>query len=170
MPSGGGLTLRHVQEDEPECMVVLGGGRVAKNGSMDNRRIKLIFTEVYFARVGYHRDNETIEAIGYRIEDGYTGPEDVITHCAWADEQSLAKGVDPHSGFYFASESDWQSKLKLPEYFWNPDFQHYVIDDRDGYIELISKGFSWKEWMWDTGHRDAVVGTTNVVASGTGQV
>lgn len=52
-----------------------------------------------------------------------------------------------------AQSSEWLSQL--PEQF-QTDSEHYVIDGRDGYVEVIARRFEWKEWIWQDGLRDDV--------------
>jgi len=73
------------------------------------------------------------------------------------------KGICLNSGFYYAIESDWLDSLKLRD-----GFRHYVVDDRDGYVELIAQSFTWKEWIWMAGHRDDVVKTSEAINTGKG--
>lgn len=154
----------HTQDDEPECSVVFGGWRVRDN---HNTRIEINFvTPHYYVRTGFHEDNETIAAIGYQIDDGYDGPPDappVLHHHDWIMNIWETKDVCLNSGFYYASESDWLTSLKLRD-----GFRHFVIDDRDGYVEVIAQSYTWKEWIWTTGHRDDVVKTSEVVNTGKG--
>ena len=172
-PSMGGVTLHHVQEDEPECSVILGGSRLTKDDAYDQRRIELLFAEVSYARVGSHSDDENIEAIGYKIDrksNGYDGPDDELAHYNWSHQYWKSNDICLHSGFYYAEKSDWLSNLKNRDAYLQNDYRHYVIDDRDGYIELLAKGYSWREWIWTFGHREDVVKNSNIVASGKGTV
>lgn len=158
-PSGGGITLTHTQEDDPECSVVFGGWRANEE---HNRRIELNFIlPHYYVRSGPHSDSENIEAIGYKIDDGYNGPQDERHN--WIMKHWETQGICLNSGFYCASESDWLTSLDLCG-----SYRHYVIDDRDGYVELIAQSYTWKEWLWTTGHRDDVVMTSEVVNTGNG--
>jgi hypothetical protein len=175
--SGGGLTLSHTQEDEPECSLVFGGGRLLegnKEGLIDNRRIELIFDEVLYARVGPHPDNKNIETIGYKIDrfgNGYDGPDNDLEHYYWCEKHWRSEGICLHSGFYYASTSDWLSSVeKHDHYIQKNAYKHYVMDDRDGYVELLATGYSWKEWTWTSGHREDVVKNSNIVASGKGTI
>jgi len=158
-PSGGGLTLTHTQDDEPECSVVFNGWRANEK---HDRRIELDFIlPHYYIRTGYHSDRENIEAIGYKIDDGYDGPPN--EHHNWIMNHWETKGICLNSGFYYAIESDWLDSLKLSD-----GFRHYVVDDRDGYVELIAQSFTWKEWIWMAGHRDDVVKTSEAINTGKG--
>lgn len=63
-----GVTLSHSESDtEPECEVVFGAGRLTPEGRTDIRRIAIRFSLCYFARTGFHSDDEGMEAIGYQV-------------------------------------------------------------------------------------------------------
>lgn len=172
-PSMGGVTLHHAQDDEPECSVVFGGSRLTESDTYDQRRIELTFEQVCYARIGPHPDDKNIEAIGYKIDrmdNGYDGPDDNLIHYNWSHKYWQSKGICLHSGFYYATESDWLSNLKTHDTYLQDNYRHYVIDDRDGYIELLAKSYSWNEWMWTSGHREDAIKTSDVVFSGKGTV
>ncbi len=169
-PSGGGIGLTHIQDDEPECRVLLGGGRIKRDGGIDNRRIELTFENVLWTRTGPHPDNVNVESIGYEIDNGfadkgYSGSGDVAEKVDWIHAYWLREGICPDPKFYYASESDWLMSLNVP----GDGFKHYVIDDRDGYVELISTGYSWKEWLWIEGHINDVPTNSDVAFSGVGK-
>lgn len=71
----------------------------------------------------------------------------------------------PNSGFYVAQESAWLPTL--PQYF-QQGYRHYVIDGRNGYVELLARSFAWREWLWDHGQRGDVVISGLVVGQGGG--
>lgn len=160
-PSGGGLALTHTQDDEPECSVVFNGWR--PNEKHDSRIELSFLLPHYYVRTGFHSDSENIEAIGYKIIDGYDGPQDIQQRHDRFMSQWESEGICPDPGFYYAVESDWLDNLKLRD-----GFRHYVIDDRNGYIELIAQSYIWKEWTWTSGHRDDVVDTSEVLNTGKG--
>ena len=163
-PTTSGVTLIHSESDvEPECTVVLGGGRLVDADGYDSRRIEIKFLECYYARVGHHRDTETVEAIGYEIADSYSG--DMNNYIDWLNKIWSETGNCPDSGFYFAQQSDWLSSL--PSYF-QQNFRHYVIDGRDGYVELVAKEYTRREWIWSDGHREESQLKGPVVGSGNG--
>lgn len=162
-PSMSGLTLTHCETDvEPECKVVCGGGRLTDDDRTDDRRIEIAFSMCHYARLGPHDDSVGVEAIGYRVEGEYEG--DVRQYLAWRRRQWRATGICPDPGFYVARQSAWLTAL--PDF--KNDFRHYLVDGRDGYVELISRGFGWREWMWCDGHRDDAPMKGPVVGSGEG--
>ena len=163
-PSTSAVTLTHSESDvEPECTVVFGGGRITEDYHIDSRRIDVVFKMCYHARIGPHDDSETIEAIGYKID----APIDADTEAGYEEYQRAWKttGICPDSGFYVAKQSEWLPSLPA---FFQTDFQHYVIDGRDGYVELIAKHFAWQEWMWSNCHRDDAHANGPVVGTGQG--
>lgn len=162
-PSMSGVTLTHCETDvEPECSVVFGGGRICDDLKFDSRVIELSFKLCYFARTGHHRDSETIAAIGYKFDESFDGAGE-FNYKQYL-EQWKTTGFNPHSGFYVARESAWL--ISLPERFLQGS-RHYVIDGRDGYVELIAAGYSWREWLWTNCHRDEAK-TGPAVAEGEG--
>lgn len=163
-PSMSGVTLTHSESDvEPECTVVFGGGRLNADHRIDSRRIEITFKMCYHARLGPHADLETIEAIGYLINPAYDG--DINDYSERCHRTWFATGNCPDSGFYYAKESAWLATLPT---FFQRDFRHYVVDGRDGYVELIAQQFAWREWLWSSGHRDDAPSAGPVVGTGEG--
>lgn len=162
--SSSGITLIHTETDtEPDCKVVLGGGRLKEDGHTDSRRIDITFKRCYFARVGHHDDTQSIEDIGYIVDAPV--PDDLKDYSQWRCATWLALGHCPDSGFYVAQSSDWLSTL--PEFCQR--FRHYVLDGHDGYVELIAERFAWQEWSWNHGERDDAPANGSMLGSGTGE-
>ena len=161
--SMSGVTLTHCETSvEPECFVVLGGGGIRPDGVRDNRRIEVTFKLCYYARVGHHYDTGSVESLGYEFVGGFD--------TEWRDfsrfrDEWLRRGDCPDSGFYVAQESAWLSEL--PSDF-REGYRHYVIDGRDGYVELVAQSFAWREWMWGRGERDDAANNGPVVRRGEG--
>ena len=166
-PTMSGVTLIHSESDiKPTCEVVFGAGRLTSEGRIDMRRISMIFTGCYFARTGFHDDCEGVESIGYKVN--YPGMhEEGSEYLVWRKEYWLREGYCPDSGLYKAESSEWLSSI--PERF-RANSQHYVVDGRDGYVELIAQGFQWSEWLWERGLRDELPAKESIVASGTSKV
>jgi len=143
--------------------VIFGGGRLRDNGRTDDRRIELKFSCCYYARTGHHCDSETIEAIGYKFGGESEGPDN--RDFDWHRQQWRKTGTYAFSGFYVARESAWLNSLAER---YRSDSRHYVVDGREGYVELIAKGFKWREWLWAGGNRDDAVNTGPVIAEGEG--
>ena len=161
-PSTSGVTLTHAETDvEPQCIVVVGGGRLAEDGRTDDRRIEIAFRRCYYARTGPLPDTAGVEVLGYRVIDGHqVAADDYIArrHGEWR-----AKGICPDSGFYIATQSEWLASLPSA---YREGFNHYVVAGRDGYVELIARGFRWREWKWLGGRRDDAPSTSEVVGEG----
>lgn len=154
----------HSESDtEPACTVILGGGRLTVDNRTDSRRIDVTFKMCYHDRVGPHHDNESVESIGYEIVDSFSG--EMNSYLDWRSKTWRESGHCPDSGFYIAEESEWLPEL--PDFF-QQGFRHYVLDGRDGYVELVATQFAWQEWMWSTGHRDDAPSKGPVVGSGQG--
>ncbi len=149
-PSSSGVTLFHSESDEqPDCTVVFGGGRLQESGKIDLRRIELIFEVCRFARAAPKPDNAELESCGFDLSRLPNFGDDVSLQgfkSAW-----LRDGYCPESGFYVASESRWLSTL--PDYYRSRCY-HFVVCGRDGYVELIAQGYTWREWRWENGHRE----------------
>jgi len=163
-PTDSGLTLSHSESMvEPKCTVVLGAGRLQANGKTDDRRIEIAFERCYYARTGPHSDMEDIEAIGYQVEVQNEDP--TIDYLDWREREWRRTGYCPDSGFYVAKQSAWISSLQDS---CEADDRHYVLDGRDGYVELIARYFRWWEWLWIDGHRELAPSKGPEVAEGEG--
>lgn len=164
-----GVTLIHTETDvAPECTVVFAGGRLTSESRTDSRRIEITFESCYFARVGPHDDRETIEVLGYEVDR----PSELVDVAHYIDRRNRIwreSGNCPDSGFYVARQSDWVSTLprSFPRHLEN-QIRHYVVDGRDGYVELIARQFSWREWLWTDGQRDDAPSKGPVAGSGEG--
>lgn len=159
-----GITLTHTETDvEPECTVVFGAGRLLEDDRTDSRRVEITFKLCYYARVGPHSDNERVEVLGYRIEPAIECAAEL--YLDWRVSRWRERGNCPDPGFYVAKQSAWIESL--PDFF-RQDFRHYIVDGRDGYVELIARQFKWREWLWIEGARESLQSTTTVVGEGEG--
>ncbi len=158
------VTLTHSESDiEPECTVVIGGGRLNEDSLVDSRRIEIAFSECHYSRSGPHEDTEGVEAIGYQVKPSYDG--EMNEYLEWRVREWRAIGFCPDSGFYVAIASEWLSQL--PNVFRN-GFKHYVVDGRDGYVELVARRFRWREWLWNKSHREDAPSQGPVIGEGEG--
>jgi hypothetical protein len=163
-PTESGVTLSHSESDvEPECTVVFGAGRLGEDGCTDSRRVEINFESCYFARVGPHSDTEGIDALGYKIDPPITCA--AADYLDWRARRWREPGSCPTPHFYVAKQSSWLASL--PDFF-RRDFRHYVVDGRDGYVELIARRFKWREWLWSEGKRELVPARSPVVGEGEG--
>ena len=162
----GGVTLLHSESDvEPECTVVFGAGRLGADSRTDSRRVEIVFKLCYFARIGPHSDTEGVEVLGYTIDPAIACT--AADYLGWRVRHWRETGNCPNSGFYVAKQSAWLRSL--PDYY-RQDFRHYVVDGRDGYVELIARQFKWREWVWTEGQRDLLIlpARSPVVGEGVG--
>ena len=163
-PTMSGVTLTHGETDfEPECVVVFGAGRLGDDDRTDMRRVELVFEGCYHARVGPHSDTEGIESIGYQVTTCFTG--DATGYLSWRSAKWREAGICPDPHFYVAVQSAWWDGL--PDHF-RIGSRHYVVDGRDGYVELIARRYRWREWIWEEGDREAAPSLGPVVGEGEG--
>src|SRR4051794_3063736 len=109
-PSTSGVTLTHHETDiEPECIVVLGGGRLQKDDRTDDRRIEIAFRDCYYARTAPHPDTGGIEVLSYRVIQ--ERPDPAAHYIAWRHDRWRATGVCPNPGFFVATQSNWLATL-----------------------------------------------------------
>ena len=147
-PSSSGVTLIHEETDvEPLCRVVLGAGRLNSDGRTDLRRIEIVFELAYFTRTTPHSDYHGPSEYGFDVVDEYQGNQ----HNEWRKQQWLETGICPDSGFYVADSSDW---LESVPKFCKREFKHYLLDGRDGHVELLASKYRWAEWMPDENRLD----------------
>ena len=163
-PSTSGVTLTHHETDvEPECIVVLGGGRLQEDDRTDDRRIEIAFRDCYYARTAPHPDTAGIEVLGYRVIQEHPVP--AADYTAWRHDRWRATSVCPNPGFYVATQSSWLATLPRE---YREGFNHYVVFGRDGHVELIARGFRWREWKWVGCHREDAPSAGGVVGEGEG--
>jgi hypothetical protein len=161
-----GVTLSHSESDvEPECTVVFGAGRLREDGRTDDRRVEINFELCYYARLGPHSDSEGVEAVGYAVVPPIEC--DPADYLGWRIQRWRETGHCPDPGLYVAVKSAWLAVL--PNFF-RRGFRHYVVDGRDGYVELIARRYRWREWHWHTGERESAPAMGPVVGEGEGDV
>ena len=142
-PSSG-LELRHTDTDvAPECSVKFIAGRANRDGKLDQRFVEINFTGGAFARVHWHDDTSGVECLGYKLQESSDHPE---------------------SMFYCVLDSSWISNL--PSQFSN--HVHYILDGRDGCVEIAATGYAWTEWDWPMGTTLEDALATEPFATGTG--
>lgn len=163
-----GLTLTHFQDDRPACTVVFGGGRAQAHGKVDNRRIEISFENAYRAR----SCQSASLANGRDALDGHfelVGVPDQSSEAAFETtwQHWLKTGICPDPSFYVATRSQWLDEAEgaMSE---GSELRHYVLAGHDGYVEILSSGYTWREWLWPSGRRDQYVSLDDVVASGSG--
>jgi hypothetical protein len=165
-PTMDALTLHHMNDDEPRCCIVFGGGRLGPDGLTDDRRIEIKFSFGYFARINVKSDNEDIEASGFDVPDQYDGPgQDYLD---WRKRRWRETGICPDSGFYLATVSPWLDSVNEQFGLSHLSLRHFLLAGRDNYIELLAKDFALREWLWLEGARDQFTNPDDVVGSGSG--
>jgi hypothetical protein len=125
--------------------------------------VRVDFELAAFASTKPHRDDEDLlEVTGYDIvpkrrAGGYDGVQ--RDQAEW-----LRTGICPDPSFYFSADSRWLQTERLswaarqrtslrPE-----DAVHFLLNGRDGYIEILASGFSWRAWRPGRPLRSAVSG------------
>lgn len=142
-PTCSGVTLIHEETDvAPNCRVVLGAGRLNPDGLTDVRRIELVFELAYFTRTTPHDDSQSASDYGFNVVDEYNGDMNAYIH--WCKQQWTKTGICPNSGFHVAERSDWLESV--PE-FYRQHCNHYLLDGRDGHVELLASKYRWAEWV-----------------------
>lgn len=160
------LTLRHMNDDRPECSIVFGGGRLGDDDLTDYRRIEVQFSDCYFARVNVKDDNEDIDASGFEVLGRFSGP--IEEYLDWRHHRWRATGLCPDPRFYVATQSSWLASVTAKFGLAHLSLRHFLVAGRDNYVEVLASGFSWREWLWSTGPRDQCPDANEVVGSGAG--
>ena len=156
-----GLTLNHGDTDVlPECSVEFGVQVVRPSPPYEQLWVKVEFELAAFASAKPHRDDEGLSDVtGYDIV-----PRRGAT--SWEDDQAewLRTGVCPDPGFYFSTDTRW---LDADRRSWaarqrgNPrqeEAVHFLLDGRDGYVEILAAGFTWRAWRQGYPRLNAVSG------------
>jgi hypothetical protein len=146
-----GITLSHSDSDiTPECSVEFGAMFVRPTLRYEELWTKVLFEEAAFASASPHRDDESvIDVSNYDIvprRDDRPG--------RWELKKSewLQTGTCPDPRFYYSTDSTWlanersswasrQRTSRRPE-----EAVHFLLDGRDGYVEILASGFSWRAW------------------------
>ena len=138
-PSGG-LELRHMETDiAPECSIGFPAGRIDSDGKLDQRFVEVVFVGGAFVRVHWHDDTSGVKCLGHDL------PEPIVDAWPMLDKWTDGDGC-PDPQFYRVLNSDWIPAL--PSHFVH--HQHYIIDGRDGCIEVAAERYTWFEWAWPT--------------------
>lgn len=88
----------------------------------------------------WHDDIASVECLGYEK------PEPIVD--AWPMLDTWTVGDDcPDPYFYRVLNSDWTTRL--PSHFVH--HRHYVLDGRDGCVEIAAECYTWREWIWPIG-------------------
>lgn len=158
-PSMSGFILTHAgSDDEHECSIVFGGGRLTEAGHIDSRRIEINFRGCERSTSGLLPDDADLERRGYALfSEARSVP--INEYRQWLISRWRASGICPESGLWVSTSSPSEALQKQAKL--------YVLAGRNGYAEIIATGFSWREWIWADGHREALA-DTSATATGTG--
>lgn len=144
-----GIRLSHSDSDMlPECSVEFGALVVRPTRPYEALWVKVDFELAAFASARPHRDDEDLfEVSGYSLlpsrRDDLGGDRDA----EW-----LRTGTCPDPRFYFSTDSRWLERDKRS---WAArqrtdrgpdDAVHFLLDGRDGYVEILAAGFTWRAW------------------------
>ena len=164
-----GIRLTHSDSDvTPECSVEFGGMWIRPAPPYEELWVRVEFELAAFVSAKPHRDDESLVTVsGYdivpkrqeperRVLSGYQEALRASADAAQRREQEqkrwIETGVCPDPGFYFSMDSAWldaergswaarQRTSRRPE-----DAVHFLLDGRDGYVEILASGFNWKAW------------------------
>jgi hypothetical protein len=132
-----GIQLFHEDTDTgPRCFVVLS--------TQSNEVVELEFFGATYACARPHRDNEEIGDV-----TGYTFPK----VNPWDSNGSLIF-VSRSSSWISRERENWKYRLRGSPSL--DDLRHFLIDGRDGYVEILASNLNWRLWpSWDA-HRKRV--------------
>ncbi len=146
-----GLTLHHEDTDVlPACSVEFG---VLMQPGVPSEElwVRVDFEAAAFASASPHRDDEDLaDVTGYDIVPRRTvdGPAERQLE----EEEWNRTELCPDPGFYFSTDSAWLDRSRR---LWadrqrmdrSPqDAVHFLMDGRDGYLEILASGFTWRAW------------------------
>jgi hypothetical protein len=164
-----GISLTHSDTDtRPECSVEFGGMLPRPTPPYEELWVRVEFESAAFASAKPHRDDEELaEVTGYDIVPRRKEPEvglsgglrevlrataDVANRREQEQKRWIETGACPDPGFYFSMDSGW---LEAERNSWAArqrtshgpgDGVHFLLDGRDGYVEILASGFSWQAW------------------------
>jgi hypothetical protein len=136
----------------PECSVEFGAVLPRPTPPYEELWVKVEFELAAFASARPHRDDEDLADVsGYDIvprrRDERSGLRGYRNDAEW-----LRTGVCPDPSFYFSTDSTW---LEAERQSWSErqrsgrpseDAVHFLLDGRDGYVEVLASGFTWDAW------------------------
>lgn len=152
MISPWGVTLTHADTDVlPMCSAEFGAIVARPTRPYGEFWVKVDFELAAFAAAKPRRDDEdTFDVSGYdlaakRRNGGDAGMEQ-------EEAEWLRTGLCPDPRFYFSTDSTWldaerrswaqrQRTRRRPE-----EAVHFLLDGRDGYVEILAAGFRWRAW------------------------
>lgn len=143
-PSGG-VCLQYEETDtSPKCIVTFPASRITPDGLLDSRFVRIDFVGGAFTRTHWHDDRSGPESIGF--------PAIKQENECWPFRDTWEFGaICPHPSFYQVENSKWI--LELPSIFHS--HHHFLVDGRDGCVEIVAERYSWQEWLWLPGRESA---------------
>lgn len=164
-----GIKITHGDTDVlPECSMEFGVHVVRPKPPYKGLWARLNFEHAAFARSSPHQDWEELgDVTGYHIvpieefkgrvnRDGIEEVDErnkrFFNEYQAQENQWLSTGICPDPGVYFSTDSDWLDEVRG---LWaerqrarlDPDDAvHYILDGRDGYVEVVATRLSWKLW------------------------
>jgi hypothetical protein len=138
----------------PECSVEFGAVLARPTRPWVELWVRVEFELAAFATAKPHRDNEELaDVTGYDIEPRRRdrSADRELEEAEWIRTERC-----PDPGFYFSTDTTWLARSR---HSWaarqrtnrSPqDAFHFLLDGRDGYLEILAAGFTWK--AWEQGH------------------
>lgn len=147
-----GLKLTHSDTDlAPECSVEFGVQVVRATSRYRELWVKVEFELAAFVVAKPHRDDEELTQVsGYDIVARREPSSE--QHRQRAESEWLRTGVCSDPGFYSSTNSTWLEQVRQP---WAErqrtrrsadDAVHFLLNGRDGFLEIIAAGFTWQAW------------------------
>src|SRR5262249_41025273 len=105
-----------------------------------------------------HRDDESLlDLTGYDIVPRRREGDVPLLDAIEAEEAEwLRTGVCQDPGFYFCTDSAWLRSerdswaYRQRGHYRPEDAVHFLLNGRDGFVEILASGFSWR--LWKQGH------------------
>ena len=168
-----GVDLHHADTDVvPECSMQFGAMIVRPSQPYEQLWIRVEFELAGFASAKPHRDDETLtEVSGYDIvprRDEHDQDAHARDEASW-----LSSGICPDPKLYFATDSTWLTAereswaQRLRDSVTAEDAVHFLVDGRDGYVEILAKGFHWRAWQPGSPRHNEVEGEPIMTGSWT---
>jgi hypothetical protein len=147
----------------PECSVEFGTMMPRPTPPYEEFWVRLDFELAAFASTKPHRDDENLLNVsGYNIVPRARANDYAASQNDRAEW--LRTGICPDPSFYFSVDSRW---LETERSSWaarqRTDRQpenavHFLLDGRDGYVEILASGFRWRAWRQGRPRLSAVSG------------
>lgn len=159
-----GITLTHSDTDlTPECWVEFGALVARSTRPYEELWVKVEFELAALVSAKPHRDDEDLfDVSGYTLVSNQGGD---LGGSSWPhDDEWLRTGTCPDPKFYFSTDSAW---LRAERESWAArqrtsrgphEAVHFLLDGRDGYVEILAAGFIWQAWHPGRPRRNEVSG------------